>query len=289
MSLTLETSQIFPSWALKPVYIPDQPVFIFPWKIQILFGLAWINYAAYRKDLFIYIQIIPALVTAVIYTLQWHPYLRKRIRRAHETSLTAGLTVLLVATVATSVSPFIDANVSRIGLGAIAGLATLAYAASTIREEIRMAFPTDGIFDRPTVMTFVVTGLGVVYGGAWAAYGFYGAQDPFIYVSFLVIAGSAIVSLLLKGYAAYRSGGLETGWDSQSEEEEFDQHVDRLNRANTRSSYAGSERSLPRSLSRRLPPQGAYDDATYSNNTSSGATIMQEVKYPSDEEVMNKA
>ncbi|KAJ3213954.1 hypothetical protein HDU67_002262 [Dinochytrium kinnereticum] len=260
--------------------------------MQILYGLAWLNYAFYRKDLFIYLQIIPGLITGFVYTLQWHPYLRKRVRRAHETTLTIGLTLITVATVATSVSPFINPTVSRIALGALCGATTLAYAGSLVREDVRAAFPTDGGFERPGGFAFIVSGLGLLYGGAWAGYGFYGAQDPFVYVCNLVIAAASIISLLLLAYTAYRSGGLETGWDSQSEEDEFDMHVDRLNRANTRSSYAGSVRSLPRSLSKRVPSQTGYD-VEYGNpaaeaTSSGGATLMQEVKYPSDEEALGK-
>ncbi|KAJ3105871.1 hypothetical protein HDU97_007370 [Phlyctochytrium planicorne] len=258
--------------------------------MQILLGIAWLNYAFFRKDIFIYLQFLPGLVTGVAFTLQWHPYLRKRVRRAHETVMTIGLTLILLGTVGTSVSPYIDAEVSRYSLGAFAGATTLAYAGSLVRDDFRLAFPVDGNFDRPGTTAFIVNGLGVLFGGAWGAYGFYGAQDPFVYVSNLVIAAACILSLLLLAYTAYRSGGLETGWDSQSEDDDFDAHVQSLNRANTRSSYAGSNRSLPRSLSRRVP-QNPYD-VEYgveqsANGSSSGATLMTEVKYPSDEEIKN--
>ncbi|KAJ3117561.1 hypothetical protein HDU96_006322 [Phlyctochytrium bullatum] len=300
-NLTLETSQIVPFFGIvvsifwfaykKPVYIPEQEIHIFPWKMQILYALAWTNYAFFQKDLFVYLQVIPAAVTAFIYTLQWHPYLRKRVRRAHETWLTVGLTLLFVATVATSVSPYIENWIKRLALGAVCGAATLAFVVSCVREDIRLAFPTDGtVTERPSAWAFIITGLGIVYGGAWGAYGFYGANDPFVYVCNLLIAAACIFGLLTLLYTAWRAGGLETGWDSQSEEEEFDQHIDRLNRANTRSSYAGSVRSLPRSLSRRVPsaygqdpeygvPVGVDGDAS-----ASGATLMTE-KYPSDEEM----
>ncbi|KAJ3099038.1 hypothetical protein HDU97_003524 [Phlyctochytrium planicorne] len=255
--LTLEASQIVPFVGIvlaiflyafrRPNYIEGQQLYIFPWLMQILMGLAWLGYAVNQHDLFIYLQNIPALITAVAYTLQWHPYLRKKVRRAHSTAVVIGLTVLVLATLGTAVSPYLDPNVPRIGLGALTGLSTLVTAASFLREVIRSVF-SDQV---PTAMDFALAGLLFLFGGCWTAYGFYGANDPFIYVANMVWVGLAVLTLALLSYGAFRAGGLEMGWDSGSEQGDDDVTVDRLNRMSSmRSSFAESttNRSIPKSF-----------------------------------------
>ncbi|KAJ3175111.1 hypothetical protein HK101_010758 [Irineochytrium annulatum] len=288
LTLSKPVFSIFWYAAHKPAYSPSSgaDLRVFPWKVQIIFGLAWLNYAMTQHDIFIYLQTIPALVTAVTFTLQWHPYLRKRVRRTHETFVIVALSVLLIGTVATSVSPYMNAQVAQYALGAIAGLATLGQAGANLAEVWRFCFYATEDNARPPMFDFVLAFVGLLYGGAWTAYGFYGANDYFISIPFAVLALHSVIHLLLLGYAAFRSGGLETGWDSQSEAEEDDMTVDRLNRANTRSSYAGSIRSMPRSTK------------SYGNGIANGRPVgvipeaVEEVhedgpqeRYPSDEEM----
>ncbi|KAJ3218374.1 hypothetical protein HDU67_005923 [Dinochytrium kinnereticum] len=280
-TLTLEASQIVPFAGVvlsiflyafrRPNYVPGQDLYIFPWLMQILMAYTWLNYATHRKDLFIYLQGIAPLVTSIAYTLQWHPYLRKRVRRAHQTAIIVGLSLIVLTTLGTSVSPFIDSKVSRIALGSLAGVTTLVQAFSMFRETIRSVF-SDGV---PSAMEFAVWGLALLFGGCWTAYGFYGANDPFIYVGNMVWVVHALLTLALLSYGAFRAGGLEMGFDSGSEQGDDDVTVDRLNRmSSVRSSYAGSMtgRSLPRSF--RNP---YHEDEP-------GTVVVTEGKYASEEE-----
>ncbi|KAJ3140791.1 hypothetical protein HK101_003471 [Irineochytrium annulatum] len=238
-----------------------------------------------QHDIFIFLQNVPALITAVAFTLQKHPYLRKRTRRSHETFIIASLTVLMLVTVGTSVSPYMNAQVAQYSLGALEGVATLAQAGANLWNTWTLVMSDD----RPPAMQFLIAGVGILFGAAWAAYGFYGAQDYFISIPFLVLAVHSIIHLLLLGYAAYRSGGLETGWDSQSEAEDDDMTVDRLNRANTRSSYAGSVRSMPRSYGGPGNRNSHYGGGAHQQGQDVNGAEMQQAEppaaYVSDEEV----
>ncbi|KAI8849341.1 hypothetical protein BC829DRAFT_391551 [Chytridium lagenaria] len=235
-NLTLDSSQIVPFAGIvlsiflyafrRPNYIPDQELYIFPWLLQILMSYTWLNYASHQKDLFIYLHAIPALVTGIAYTLQWHPYLRKRVRRAHQTSMIVGFTIILLATLGASVSPFLDQRVGRIGLGALAGATTLVMAVAMLRETVRSVF-SEFV---PSAMEFAISGLAVLFGGCWTAYGFYGANDPFIYVSNLIWVVHALLTLALLSYGAFRAGGLDMGFESGSEAGDEDMAVDRINR-----------------------------------------------------------
>ncbi|KAJ3407982.1 hypothetical protein HDV05_005214 [Chytridiales sp. JEL 0842] len=260
MALTLETSQILPFtgivlsiyWyaAHRPTYIRGvtTELNIFPWAMQILAGFTWLNYSMHRNDVFIYLQNIPAFIVGFAVTFQWHPYLRKRTRKAHEMAMVAGLAVITLATMGTSVSPFIPPNVSRLTLGGLAGIMTLIHALAQCREVVRDVFAEDA--ERPPLSQFVLAGVGILFGGVWTAYGFFGAQDPFIYISNMIWAIYSIIHLSLLAYGAFRSGGLEMGWDTNSDTEaEDNMTVDRINRSSSRGSYAS--RSLPRSMSNR--------------------------------------
>jgi hypothetical protein len=151
-----------------------------------LTGFAWLNYAMHQRDVFIYLQNIPALIVAFAITLQWHPYLRKRVRRAHELAIVAGFAIVTLATMGTSVSPFINENISRFTLGGLAGVMTLIQAVCMLRENIRSVFSEDA--ERPPLSQFILALVGILFGGVWTAYGFYGAEDPVIYVSNLIVS-----------------------------------------------------------------------------------------------------
>ncbi|KAJ3317945.1 hypothetical protein HDU76_001001 [Blyttiomyces sp. JEL0837] len=227
-------------------------------------GLAWLNYAVNQHDVFIYLQNIPALIVGFSITLQWHPYLRKRVRRGHETAAVVCLCLITLTTVGTSVSAFINANVSRIALGSLAGASTLVHAVCLLREIVRNVFGED----RPGISDFILAGVGILFGGVWTAYGFYGAQDPFIYW-----AGMSILHLLLLAYGAFRNG-MEMGWDSGSEDDD-DITVDRLNRA---SSIASRQRSV---RSTRSNP--AYEEDGHDRQS------IQDARYPAEDDASMKA
>ncbi|KAJ3090250.1 hypothetical protein HDU96_003488 [Phlyctochytrium bullatum] len=286
-TLTLDSSQIVPFAGIvlsiflyafrRPNYVPGQELFILPWLIQIMMGYTWLNYAFFRKDLFVYLQIIPALVTAVVYTLQWHPYLRKKSRRAHETIIAVGLTLIVLTTLGTSVSPYLEDRIARIGLGTLAGVTVLAQVASMLRETVRSVF-SDQI---PTAMEFAVAGLAFLNAGCWTAYGFYGASDPFIYVPNIVWAAHALITLAFLAYGAFRAGGLDMGFDSASEAGDDDMTVDRLNRMSSvrGSSYAGSVRDGVSNRSQRSFRNPYHDEPEM------GTVVVSEAKYASEDEL----
>ncbi|KAJ3297443.1 hypothetical protein HDU76_006555 [Blyttiomyces sp. JEL0837] len=282
MPLTLETSQILPfagvvlsiAWhaAKRPQYVRGSDLdnlHLFPFTTQILTGLTWLSYAVNQTDVFIYLQNIPTLVTAITITLQYHPYQRKRIRRSHETYIAIVLSLFLVVSVATSVSGYIPPTVSRISLGAMAGLATLVQAAAMLRESIR-SFSSDVA---PPVIDIAVAILGVLFGGVWTAYGFYGSQDPFVYVSNW--AALSILQLIIVSIVTIRHGGLELGWDTEDEENmDDDGTVNRLNRASTISSMGSIKR--PRSLNRSGNNRGSYEVEPTVMSSMHQASMMQQ-------------
>ncbi|KAJ3416552.1 hypothetical protein HDV05_001289 [Chytridiales sp. JEL 0842] len=259
MPVQLETDQIIPYSGIilavlwygsrRPIYQPNNPqgsdLHIFPWVIQILAGLAWLNYAKHTKDVFLFIQNIPALIVAIAVNMKFHPYLRKRYRKSQELVLIGGLCLLTLVTVGTSVSQFIPEGVTRYSLGGLAGLSTLAMAATSLREIIRTAF-SDA---QPPASHFLTGVLGLLFGGVWVAYGLIGEKpDPIIYISNIVWVLFSVLQLGLIGWAGVKNGGFDTEThevDEDDEDEDDDVMVRRLNRASTVSSFGGG------SLSRR--------------------------------------
>jgi protein-S-isoprenylcysteine O-methyltransferase Ste14 len=212
---------------------------IFPWVIQILAGITWLNYAKYQKDVFLFIANIPALVVAIAVTMKFHPYLRKRIRKSQEMALIVGLTLVTLVTVGTSVSTLIPENVTRYSLGGLAGACTLIMALVSFREIIRVAFGEN----QPPANQLTTGVLGLLFGGVWVAYGLIGSNpDPFIYVPHILWVIYSVLQILLIGFAGYRQGGFETETFEIDEEEEEDDDVTvrRLNRASTVSSFGGN-------------------------------------------------
>ena len=189
-------------------------VSIIPWAFQLLSAYAWLNYASlnntlHQSDVFIYLQNIPALIAAISVTLQWHPYLRKKTLKVHEMSLLAGFLLITLLTLGLSVPISINPSISYYALGALAGLFTLIQIILRIKDLFTMVttnFAQDKLNEdasvyplRPAARDFVLAAVGILFGGVWAAYGFWGTQqDPFIYVTNLVVSNEKqIASIVL--------------------------------------------------------------------------------------------
>ena len=148
-------------------------------------AFTWLNYALFMKDVFLHANMIPALVVGVAVTLQWHPYLRKRDRRNHETVLIVGLSLISMVTLGTSTSININPMVSRIALGILAGLFTLVQVIIMARDVFRETISVDY---QPPLVLGIHAIAALIYGGVWTAFGWFGSSDPVIYIGFAFVS-----------------------------------------------------------------------------------------------------
>ncbi|KAJ1549581.1 hypothetical protein HK405_008736 [Cladochytrium tenue] len=285
MGLTIATNQIVPfvgillsiAWHItkRPVNQPDIELQVLPFLVQIFLGLSFLTYATNQHDVFVYAQHIPTLASAVIITLRFHPYLRKRVRRSHEIISLVGVLVITIVTLAAAISPYEAANAGMYATGAVAAAATLAWAAVTLRESVRIALAITEF--SPPVVEFATAALATAHGLVWAAYGYYYASDGFVSLTNLVLAVVGVVQLVLYVFGLFRRGGLDLGWDSDEYPEETDDAiVGRLNRANTLSSIGSRPRST-HSSSATARRGSSYDMQAIGEPTIRGS--VQEASY----------
>ncbi|KAJ3263550.1 hypothetical protein HDU77_010484 [Chytriomyces hyalinus] len=290
MPQTIELNQIIPFFGMatsiifnginRPFHIinPEtrQPeIHILPWVIQIVYGLAYLIYSQNQGDVFLFVQSIPFLMAGMAQTLHWHPFYNKRIRKFHEYFLFFSMGLVYITTACTTI--YFKTRNERIGIVAsgvmtvlFAGLTTLTMALEKLRS-VRAG--------RPRSVEIVIAGAGFANAAFWTAYGFWGISDWvvcacsmifFLFQKWLAYCG---IHSLLIAYGMYFHGGLETGSDSDAEDEDSDIVIDRFNRAPT---IDGGRYPPMHNSSNYPPPMASQGDLgyNYSNNSAPNSSRM---------------
>ncbi|KAI9360330.1 hypothetical protein DFJ73DRAFT_773723 [Zopfochytrium polystomum] len=256
---TLRPRYLPPTTPLHTLSVRQQSALsTLPPATQLLFGLSLWTYATTQHDVFLHLQAVPAVAFGALHLLRVHAHVAARRRRAAtEAAMAAALAVLGTVWAATTVSRFNSDSLVRVAAGAVAGAATLAAAGAAVAaaavETVDLALPlrlpttttttsssspssppaaqTDParrrraarsrrVTARPPALLAANAACALLYGAAWAAYGFWDTADAFIFVPFFVWCGYGVAALALVAWAAVRDGGVDFGGETSGGEED---------------------------------------------------------------------
>ncbi|KAI8615935.1 hypothetical protein BC830DRAFT_245406 [Chytriomyces sp. MP71] len=245
----------------------NHEIHILPWVIQIVYGLAYLIYSQNKGDVFLFVQAIPPLMAGMAQTLHWHPFYNKKIRKFHEYLLFICMGVLYILTATTTI--YFHAN--RPDIGEIAsGVMTLLFAVLTVVTMLAEKWRLFQV-NKPKVLEIVMAGACFINAGFWTTYGFYGEADWVVCAAAITWLVYSLLDAALISYGMYNNGGLETGGDTD-DDEDSDVVVDRFNRAPTIDG---------RSMQAYAPEIG-YGSAPGSSRMSMGRMEMEDMQYLSD-------